>query len=87
MENDGRRIFRRKKRWQGAVWSPKHQPALYEDGKWCKKCKTRHGYMTMDVQYEKRGDHFVMLWLCKTTRDVVGETKLGGASGNTADGS
>jgi hypothetical protein len=84
MEREPTRLYRRRKKHQGSTWTPERQPALYEDGQWCRACKTRHGYMTMKVDYEKRNGHFVILWLCRTTGNVIGETKLGAKSEEVA---
>ena len=72
-----RRIFRRKKRWQGATWTPESQSSGARDGAFCKVHKTWHGYKTMGIQYEKRGDYFWILWSCPKTGDVIQEMRLG----------
>lgn len=72
-----KRPFRRKRRFQGATWTPENQPALKPDGAWCKACKTRHGYMTMGIAYEKRKSGWIILWSCKKTGNVIEEMELG----------
>lgn len=74
--------FRRRKKHQGSTWTPENQPALKPDGAWCRWCKTRHGYMTMGVKYEKRlrnktERYFVILWFCKKTGFIIEEMVLG----------
>lgn len=86
--------FRRRKKHQGSTWTPENQPALKPDGAWCRWCKTRHGYMTMGINYEKRTrketiaitqgaesikrTYWVILWSCKKTGYVIEEMELHG---------
>lgn len=51
---EAKKPFRRRRRHEGSTWTPASQPALPPDGAWCRACKTRHGYMTMGIAYEKR---------------------------------
>jgi hypothetical protein len=60
----GRKLFRRKRRYQGATWAPPSMSAEVEDGLWCKRCKKRHGYMTMLIAYEKVAEKWVTYWMC-----------------------
>jgi hypothetical protein len=70
--------FRKRKRWQGATWTPENQMADKVDGHWCRACKSRHGYMTMDASYEKASDgNWRINWSCRKTGNVIGETVLG----------
>jgi hypothetical protein len=46
------------------------------DGLWCRGCKKRHGYMSMGLKHEKRGDNWFQLWSCPKSYDVLGEVKL-----------
>jgi hypothetical protein len=46
-----------------------------EDGLWCKECRKRHGYMTMNISWEKRDGVWVSLWTCPTYFNVLGETR------------
>lgn len=66
--------FRRRKKFQGATWTPENSAAELGDGLWCRQCKTRHGYMTMEIRYEynKKKDRFNVLWTCKKTGNVLG---------------
>lgn len=72
---EGRRVFRRKKRFQGATWTPPSMSAAAEDGVWCSSCRKRHGYKTLGLLYgERRTDgRFKLLWYCKETGTVVKE--------------
>jgi hypothetical protein len=68
----GNRVFRRKKRFQGASWTPPSMSAEVEDGLWCKRCKKRHGYMSMDIAYEKQTDDtWKALWMCRVDGRVL----------------
>jgi hypothetical protein len=70
-----RRPFRRKKRWQGATWTPQNQSADRIDGVWCPVHRKRHGYGTMGFNIgERRADgSFKVLWSCPTTGNVLQE--------------
>jgi hypothetical protein len=72
-----RKFFRRKKRYQGATWTPPSMSADVENGVWCRACRQRHGYMTAGVRYERRGAQWIVMWLCPKTYNVIGETGLG----------
>src|SRR5687767_9738813 len=82
-EKPKHRIYRRRKRWQGATWTPENQLADKPDGVWCRACKTRHGYMTMGITYELRINnkthrtYWVLLWWCRHTGNVLEELRLG----------
>lgn len=65
------------KRWQGASWTPTDHMADMPDGLWCQQCKTRHGYMSMGLAYDKRQGSWYMAWYCKKTNDILKEVKLG----------
>ena len=73
--------FRRKKKWQGATWTPENKSAMLGDGVWCRHCRTRHGYKTMGFALEKRsvqdkdGTWFI-LWSCRVTGNVIEEMPL-----------
>ncbi len=74
-----RKVFRRRKKYQGAIWTPRGSTALYGDGEWCKDCRMRHGYKTMGVTFEKksapkeRERRWRILWLCPKTGRVCAE--------------
>jgi len=71
--------FRRRKKWQGATWTPPSQSAAVGDGLWCKRCKQRHGYKTMIFRLEihpERGNS--ILWSCPRSGNVLKVVKLGG---------
>lgn len=71
--------FRRRKKFQGATWTPENAAAELGDGLWCKQCKTRHGFMTLGSAYERFTPHrFRVVWSCKKSGDVLGYTELGG---------
>jgi hypothetical protein len=72
-----RKQYRRKRRWQGATWTPERLPADIDDGAWCRNCRTRHGFMTMGLQYEKRKSGWWLLWSCRRTGRVIREMRLG----------
>jgi hypothetical protein len=79
----GHRFFRRKKRWQGATWTPTQQSAAVEDGAWCKSCRQRHGYKSpvLKAAYEKASNgKWRILWTCSKTGNVIETTNLGGTS-------
>src|SRR6185503_6043465 len=69
--------YRRRRRYQGATWAPPSASAEVTDGLWCRGCRKRHGYMSMGLKHEKRGDTFYQLWSCPKTHDVIGEVNLG----------
>ena len=75
----GKKVFRRRKKHQGADWTPDNQSALSGDGPWCKNCRQRHGYMSkvMGTQYEKRNGVWFILWVCLKTGDVIKDQPLG----------
>lgn len=69
--------FRKRKKWQGATWTPKNQSAEIGDGAWCRSCKIRHGYMTMTLQYDKDSKgRFQLLWGCPKTGNILETTTL-----------
>jgi hypothetical protein len=69
---------RRRKKFQGADWTPPSMSAFPEDGEWCRPCKMRHGYSNIGVKFEKRSDGgFRILWLCPKYGHVVGTKDLG----------
>jgi hypothetical protein len=77
------KIFRRKRRRQGEVFSGQKPPTMQEvnKGVWCRRCHLRHPYNGSDrvrlgSAYEKRGNTFVLMWLCPNSGDVVGELWL-----------
>jgi len=71
MIEPGKRVFRRKRRYQGASWTPPSMSAEVEDGLWCRRCKKRHGYMTMHVGYEKVNGDWVTRWMCPVDERVL----------------
>lgn len=82
-----KRPFRRKRKFQGASWTPRSMSADKDDGQWCRRCRKFHGYMTMGIGYEKRqtsrhvesGEpiyRWVIMWKCPVSGDVVGERYL-----------
>ncbi len=70
--------YRRRKKYQGATWTPKNQSAGIGAGVWCKSCKLRHGYMSMgmDYNYTPSTQTFSILWKCPFTDNVLEEQKL-----------
>lgn len=76
----GRKVFRRKRKFQGATWTPTRQSADPDDGVWCPSHRIRHGYMSINLQtkYEKGSDgRWKILWICKLTGNVLREDGLG----------
>lgn len=77
--------FRRKRRYQGATWTPGTISSDVENGVWCPQHRIRHGYKSdrLGVYYEKGKDNrFTALWYCKTTGAVLTAMVLGGNSGS-----
>jgi hypothetical protein len=81
------RFHRRRRSVLGKDW----QPPRVQDvgaGVWCPASKRRHGYNgTGKVlsDYEKRGNVFVLMWLCPKSNDVIGELYLGGSMRTECD--
>lgn len=77
------RIFRRKRRFQGASWTPPSVSAIKTDGIWCAFHRQRHGYKSsmLGAQYEKTStDKWRLLWYCKETGTVLDQIEMGGES-------
>jgi hypothetical protein len=69
--------FRKRKRWQGATWTPPSMSADKEDGVYCKACRKTHGYKTMGFGYEKgTSGRWKILWSCRITHNVIKEMEL-----------
>lgn len=69
--------FRRRRKFQGATWTPTNQSADIGDGEWCKSCHKRHGYKTMGMNYDKTSSgKWKILWSCPKTGDVIKEQEL-----------
>jgi hypothetical protein len=79
--NPGPKFFRRKRRFQGATWTPGSISAATEDGVWCASCRMRHGYgatKRLGLTYEKGSSgHWKLMWYCKLTGNVLKEQELG----------
>lgn len=76
----GGRIFRRKKKHEGATWTPTNESALSGDGVWCPAHRQFHGYMSkakLRTAYEKRNGIWYIQWICKQTGNVLKEQGLG----------
>jgi hypothetical protein len=72
--NSSPKFYRRKKRFQGATWTPNTSSAAPEDGAWCARCRQRHGYKSSGLlmQVEKASDgNWRILWVCKKTGNVL----------------
>jgi hypothetical protein len=72
--NPRNRVFRRKRRFQGATWTPNTQSAAPEDGAWCAACRQRHGYKSSGLQMQpEKNDKgaWRVLWTCKKTGNVL----------------
>lgn len=82
IENIGARHFRRKRKFQGATWTPGTVSATPEDGIWCPEHRLRHGYKTkqLGVYFEKdTHGKWKALWYCVATGAVLLEMGLGNA--------
>lgn len=77
--NGGGKTYRRRKKFQGATWTPDTETALAEDGPWCAGCRQRHGYMSklLMTGYEKRQSVWYILWICRKTNNVIKDQALG----------
>jgi hypothetical protein len=76
----GRKTWRRRRKHEGKNWTPP-APQDVSKGVWCPACSTRHPYNGTGralTRYEKRGEHFVLMWLCPRRGNVIGEIPLGG---------
>jgi hypothetical protein len=73
--NSSPKFFRRKRRHQGATWTPERTSAAPEDGAWCVACRQRHGYksrgLLMNVEKTVPGGHWRLLWTCRKTGNVL----------------
>lgn len=77
-DGSGRKVYRRRRKWQGASWAPPSMSSDVESGLWCKACRKRHGYMVLGLKYEKDSKgRWVMIWYCKTYGSVLGTNTLG----------
>jgi hypothetical protein len=74
--------FRRKRKHRGVDWAQGDPPTLQDvhRGVWCRRCHKRHpynGHGRLKTEYEKRGEAWVLLWVCPVSGDVVGELYTG----------
>ena len=72
-------VYRRRKKHQGADWTPEKDSALSTDGAWCKSCRQRHGYMSknaLHASYEKRSGVWYILWTCIKSGNVIKDEPL-----------
>ena len=76
-----RRQYRRKKKYQGASWTPPSANADKPDGLWCRACMKHHGYKSMGLSYNRTSQGWEMLWSCTRTNNIIGTTLLGGNGG------
>jgi hypothetical protein len=72
-----RRPFRRKRRFQGATWTPASQSADRRDGVWCPVHRKFHGYgstaLNFTVGERRPNGTFKILWTCALTGNVLQE--------------
>lgn len=69
--------YRRRRRFQGATWTPPASSAHMGDGEWCSVCRKRHGYMSLGLDYERASSgRWKLLWYCKRTGNVIKEQEL-----------
>jgi hypothetical protein len=73
--NPSPKFFRRRRRFQGATWTPNTSSAAPEDGAWCARCHQRHGYkssgLLMQTEKTVPGGQWRVLWVCKKTGNVL----------------
>lgn len=77
---EGQKFFRRRRKFQGATWTPEASSALTTDGVWCPQHRMRHGYKSkaLGATYEKGSNgKWKVLWFCSSTGDVLEELELG----------
>lgn len=75
-------VFRkRKKKWQGATWTPGTKSSDVPDGVWCGYHGLRHGYMSKELGFtpERYNGKSYIHWYCKKTGDVLDSKEVGGA--------
>lgn len=74
----GSKKYRRRRKHQGADWTPERQSADSQDGFWCKSCRMWHGAMSkiLSVSYEKRGGVWYILWTCTRSGNVIKDQGL-----------
>lgn len=63
--------YRKRRKHQGASWTPPSTSAVAGDGLWCGDCRKRHGYMTLGLNYEKYKGKWKLLWYCRRTGRVL----------------
>jgi hypothetical protein len=83
-------VFRkRKKKFQGATWTPETKSADKPDGVWCGYHKLRHGYMSKELGFstERYNSKSYIHWYCKKTGDVLDTVQIGGTDGPRIHGS
>ena len=72
---EAKRTWSRKRMSVGKDWKP---PEIQDadEGLWCKRCHIRHPYngrSRLGLDYERRREFIVFLWLCPVSGDVIGE--------------
>src|SRR5688572_13304616 len=74
--------YRRRKKHEGATWTPPNASALKEDGVWCPHHRMRHGYKSDQLGFspERWNGKSYIHWYCKKTGDVLETVELGHGS-------
>src|SRR3954462_15188898 len=80
--------YRRRKKHEGATWTPASVSALKEDGVWCPHHRTRHGYKSDLLGFvpERWNGRSYIHWTCKTTGQVLDTVTVEVGSGNDTSG-
>lgn len=89
LERGGAKQYRRRRKHQGADWTPEKSSALSSDGYWCKACRQRHGAMAknvLGVTYERRNGVWYILWTCLKSGDVIHDEALVNKGGGQNNG-
>jgi hypothetical protein len=66
---------RRVRKKDGKNWSP--EVPKTDQGFFCKGCHTWRGWYKLQAEYEKKGEAWVINWVCRECGTYVGESWLG----------
>lgn len=70
------KTFRRQRKHTGKTWTPELPKT--DQGGLCRGCGKWRAWGQLYVEYERRGEAFVMLWYCNDCDTLVLELWLGG---------